>query len=141
MKNVFSLMMVMALLLVGCAAMDRGLNSAAPNQIVNGVEVPGTHTATQLTQDIANAIPYGGVVLPFLLLCINFVQKVQANRLTKGLKATIQAIEIAGKDPSTAAAIAQLKIELSHAHEIADVQPLVNNIMKKLGFPAGSTIG
>ncbi|MFA6100380.1 MAG: hypothetical protein WC750_05965 [Patescibacteria group bacterium] len=135
MKN-FSALILIVVLLAGCAAINRAFNAAAPNQVVNGVEIPGTHTPTPLTKDVADAIPYGSYALSFILLGVNFYQKVQSNKLSKGLSATIQAIEVASKEPAIKDAIAQLKVELSTAHQIADVQPLINRLMKKLGFPA-----
>lgn len=136
----FSYVLLLFVFFAGCAWMNKALNTAAPNQVVNGVEVPGTHTPTPLTNDVAGAIPYGPFALSLLLLGVNFFQKYQANKLEKGLASTIQAIEIASKDPEIKDAISQLKVELSNAHQIVNVQPLINRIMAKLGFPAGSAI-
>ena len=131
-----SLIIPFLLLIVGCAWFGRTIDTIAPNQVVNGVEVPGTHVAAPFTKDVADAIPFGSIALSALLLGVNFWQKVKANKLTAGLASTIQAIEAAGKDPAIASAIAQLKVALSNAHQIANVQPLINDLMAKLGFPA-----
>lgn len=132
-KIIMGLGIASIILLVGCSAIGKLADNIAPNQVdAQGNPIPGTHTATPITADTAGAIPYGTVVLSGFLLLVNFWQKVQADKVGKGLKSTIQAIEIAGKDPATAAAIAQLKLDLSNAHQIAGIQPLINDILAKI---------
>lgn len=132
-------------MLVGCAALNKGLNTIAPNQTqtvsvtdpVTGVvttkvvEIPGSHTPTPITADTAGAIPYGTVVLSGLLLAVNFWQKFQNDKLGKGLISTVQTIETVGKDPAIADAIEKLKVALANAHQVAGIQPLINDIIAK----------
>lgn len=135
MKTVlFGVMLSAVIMFVGCSAAIKLADKIAPNQIdpVTNSEIVGTHTPTPITEGTAGVIPYGTIVLSAFLLAVNFYQRFQANKVGKGLKATIQAIEQAGEEPATAAAIADLKIKLSQAHQIAGVQPLINSILAKI---------
>ena len=120
-----------AVLLVfsGCAFM----NKVAPSQIDEaGNPIPGTHDVAQPVKDVAHAIPYGDVVIGILLLAWNGAEKYKSYKLGKGLKSTIQAIEKAGEDPAIADSIAKLKVLLSNAHDVANVQPEVKDILAKI---------
>lgn len=147
MKNeLIGLLLMGALFFGGCSALGKAVNTIAPNQtevvsttdpitgvITNTVvEVPGSHIALPITNSAAGAIPYGPIALAGLLLIVNFYERYRSNKVGKGLQSTIQAIELAGKDPATAAAIAELKVKLSQAHQYAGVQPLINDILAKL---------
>ena|SRR3990167_5883918 len=124
------LTLVMALL-TGCALIDK----IAPSRYdESGNRIPGTHEASPLAQDAAGAIPYGGVALSVLLLVTNVFEKFKSYKTTKGLMATIRAIELAAKDPETKEAIAKLKVQLSTAHQSANVQPLINRLLAQLKF-------
>lgn len=145
-KTVMSLAIGCLLVFGGCVAAEKALNKIAPNQTrvvsttdpVTGitsnsvVEIAGTHTATPLTADTAAAIPYGSIALSILLLGVNFIQKYQADKVGKGLKSTVQAIEMAGEYPSMAPQIAKLKLQLANAHQIAGVQPIIQDILAKI---------
>ncbi len=124
----------LVLMFAGCAAAENALNKIAPNQInaETNQEIPGTHTPTPLTADTAGAIPYGSIALSILLLGVNFFQKYQADKVGKGLKSTIQAIEVAGNDPAMADAISKLKVQLSNAHQVAGIQPVIQDILAKI---------
>ncbi len=144
-KMVIGLGLAVILMFVGCAAIAKVTDKIAPNQtqVVSTtdpntgvttntvVEIVGTHTATPITADTAGMIPYGSLVLNAFLLAVNFFQKVQSDKLGKGLTSTIQAIETAGNDPAIATAVAQLKVDLANAHQIAGIQPLINDIIAK----------
>ncbi len=134
MKKAINITLLSLILFVsGCAASASLLNKVAPNQVdSSGKEIPGTHTAIPIAQDTAGAIPYGSLALNGLLLVVNFIQKVQNDKIGRGLKSTVQAIEQAGKDPSIAEAVSKLKVDLSNAHDIANVKPLINDILAKV---------
>lgn len=118
---------------IGCAAINKGLDKIAPDQVdVTGAPIPGTRTATPITADTAGMIPYGSFALNGILLIANLIQRYKADKVGKGLKSTIQAIEQAANDPATADAIAKLKLSLSNAHQIAGVQPLINDVLEKV---------
>ncbi len=131
MKKAIMISFVIVLLtLAGCSAISRLADSIAPNQIdSHGNKIPGTHTATPITADTAGMIPYGSVALNGFLLIVNLIQKVQSNRLNKGLISTVQAIEKVGNDPLVSEAIDKLKEELSHAHQVAGIEPLIKDII------------
>lgn len=133
MKQVIMISFIaVVVMFAGCAAIGKVADTIAPNQKdAQGNPIPGTHTPTPITADTAGAIPYGTVVLSGFLLAINFWQKFQSDKLGKGLSSTVQAIEQAGKDPSIADAISKLKVALSNAHQVAGIQPLINDIIAK----------
>lgn len=117
------------LVLGGCAFMNR----VAPSQLdENGNPIPGTHDVTQPIKDIAHPIPYADVVIGIGLLIWNGYEKYKKNKVEKGLMATIRAIEQTGKDPAIEDAIAKLKVNLSHAHKVAGVQPMINDMLEKV---------
>lgn len=131
MMNKAVMLSFIAVLLVfsGCAFM----NKVAPSQLDEaGNTIPGTHDVVQPVKDVAHAIPYGDVVIGILLLAWNGAEKYKSYKLGKGLKSTIQAIEKAGEDPAIADSIAKLKILLSNAHDVANVQSEVKDILAKI---------
>lgn len=130
-KMTLILGLVLMVTLAGCAAASK----FAPSQLdANGQPIAGTHQLTPLAKDVTDAIPYGGVGASMLLLVWNFVERARSNRTTVGLKATIKAIEVAAKDPETKDAIAKLKLQLSEAHQSANVQPLINRLLAQVKF-------
>lgn len=134
MRNTFFLgLIIFSFILTGCAFLNKGLNKIAPPQYdEQGNEIPGTHSPTPLAKDVADSIPYGSVALNGLLLVVNFIQKVKSDKVAKGLKSTVMAIEQASKDPAIRDAIEQLKEELSNAHKIAGVRPLIKEMLAKI---------
>ena len=121
----------MCLFFSGCALIDK----LAPSQIdESGAVIPGTHTATTLVKEVADAVPYGGVALSILLLITNGVEIVRSKKTTRGLMATIRTIEEAGDDPKMKEAVAELKILLAKSHSDWNVQPLINRLLSKLKF-------
>ncbi len=117
----------------GCTAISKVADNIAPDQVdAQGNQIPGSHTPTPITADTAGMIPYGGFVLSAFLLALNFYQKVQADKVGKGLKSTIQAIEVAGNDPAMADAVAKLKVQLSNAHQVAGIQPVIQDVLAKI---------
>ncbi len=132
-KAIMISLLLMVVCFVGCAALSRTVNSIAPSQVdPSGNVIPGSHTALPITSDTAGAIPYGSFVLNALLLGWNFVEKAKANKVKSGLIATVQAIEKAGQDPAIKDAIVTLKEDLSHAHDVAGVQPIIKDILAKI---------
>lgn len=130
-KPVLGMMLFVCVLLAGCSLIDR----FAPSQIdEQGQVIPGTHELTPVAKDVTDAIPYGGVVTSVLLLVLNFVERAKSKKTSDGLMATIRAIEQASKDPETKDAIARLKIQLSEAHQSANVQPLINRLLSQIKF-------
>jgi hypothetical protein len=128
-KMLLSLLLAVVIVLSGCSLLER----VAPSQIdANGNVIPGTHDVSQPIHDTARTIPYAEPLLGVLLLAWNFSEKYRANKLNKGLKATVMAIENAGKDPDIAEAISKLKDQLSHAHDVAGVQPEIRDILAKI---------
>lgn len=125
--------MAVVLICAGCAAVSKAANRVAPSQVDStGQPIPATHTATPLAADTAAAIPYGSFALNALLLIWNFVERVKADKVDKGLRSTVLAIEQAGKDPATADAIAKLKVDLANAHQVAGIQPVIQDILAKV---------
>lgn len=121
------------LIFAGCAAIGSAVDKIAPSQVdALGNKIPGTHVATPITADTAGAIPYGSFALNLLLLAVNGLEIYKKNKIGKGLKSTIQAIEQTGEDPSMTDAIAKLKVNLSNAHQVAGVQPIINDILAKI---------
>lgn len=148
-KELLGILLVSVLVFSGCKALGTTLNTVAPNQTqqvidpvtntVSNVEIVGTHTLTPLAKDTADAIPYGTVISSIFLLAINGFQlfqarlaKIKADKTATGLIATVQAIEQASKDSTIAPAIAKLKVLLANNHQVADVQPLINDILARL---------
>lgn len=116
-------------LLTGCALLDK---YAPPQVDSQGNVIPGTNTATPLINNVAGAIPYGSEALNIILLITNFVALVKKNKVAKGFKATVQAIEQASKDPLVKGAIDKIKEKLSDAHDLTDTQPVVKAILDKI---------
>ena len=129
--KIAALLVAVLVVLGGCAFLQK----VAPSQIdEQGSVIPGTHELSPLAQDVAGAIPYGGVASTFLLLVWNFVERAKSKKTATGLMATIRAIELASQDPETKDAIAKLKLQLAEAHQSANVQPLVNRLLAQLKF-------
>lgn len=124
-----TMLIVSLLFLGGCAFLER----VAPQQLdASGQPIPGTHTALPLIDNVASSIPYGSEALNFILLITNFVAIVRKNKIDKGFKATVQAIEQASKDPLVKGAIDKLKEKLSDAHQLTGTQKTVNGILASL---------
>lgn len=131
-KVLLGLLIVSLVVFSGCAWLNKYV---APSQVdANGAVIPGTHTATPLADDAANAVPYGGYALSVFLFAWNIVEKIRANKTSTGLKATVLAIEQAAKDPETAEAIKKLKLQLAESHAAWDVMPLIQRILAGIKF-------
>ena len=126
MRN-FSLMigLVFCLFMAGCSLID----TAIP---VN--PETGFREATQLTSDVAGAVPYGSGALAVLLFASNALIFVKKKKTDAGLMATIRAIEAASKDPAMKDMIAKLKIQLAEAHKGVNATPLINRLLSKIKF-------
>ena len=122
-------LLVIALLgcffMAGCAALD----TIAP---VN--PDTGYREATEITKDVADAVPYGSGALAVILAISNGWILVQKRKTDKGLWATVKAIEAASKDPAMSTMIAQLKVQLAAAHKDVNVQPLINRLLSRIKF-------
>ncbi len=129
-------------ILGGCTALNGALNKVAPDQVnaETNAEIPGTHTLTPTATAVINdSAPLTGPVAPFVmpfislvLLGINFFQKTKNGQLTSAITSTIQTIENAGNDPTLAPAVSILKNQLAQSHQIAGIQPIINNILSDL---------
>jgi hypothetical protein len=129
-------------ILCGCAAINKGFNEVAPDQVnaVTNQEIPGTHALTPTASAVISDVsPLAGPVAPFVmpfislvLLGVNFFQKTKNGQLTNAITSTVQTIENAGNDPTLAPAIAILKTKLAASHQIAGVQPIINNVLSDL---------
>lgn len=160
-KELLGIVLASVLMFAGCSALNKAVNAVAPNQTQtvsttdpatgvttnSVVEVPGTHTLTPIAADTAAAIPYGTIVVSILLLGLNGFQmyqaklaKIKSDKTATGLVATVQAIELASQDPTISAAIAKLKVILSNNHQVADVQPLINDILAQLKLLPTQTV-
>ncbi len=152
-KIVIRLALGCVLMFAGCAAAENALNRVAPDktQVVtstdsNGVQtnsvvdIPGTHTLTPTASAVINDVsPLAGPISPFvmpivslILLGINFFQKTKNGKLSDAISSTVQTIENASSDPTIAPAIAILKTKLAQSHQIAGVQPIINNVLADL---------
>lgn len=115
--------------LSGCAFLEK----IAPSGVDElGAPVPGTHAVIQPVKSVTDAIPYGEAAVGIMLLVWNFIEKAKANKNQKGLMATVRAIEQAGKDPDIKEAVKKIKTILSNAHDIAEVQPLLRELLKRV---------
>jgi len=124
-KFCLSIALVGCLFFAGCSLLD---------QITPVNPETGYREPTQLTSDVAGAVPYGSAGLAVLLFISNAVIFVKKKKSDDGLWATIKAIESAGKDPEMAAMIAKLKLQLSSAHKEVNVSPLINRLLSKIKF-------
>jgi hypothetical protein len=124
-----SFLLILAILgcffMVGCAALD----TVAP---IN--PDTGFREATEITKDVADAVPYGSGALAALLFVSNAFIFVQKKKADKGLWATIKAIEAASKDPEMKEMVAKLKLQLAEAHKDVNVSPLINRLLSKIKF-------
>lgn len=123
------LLCLICLIFTGCALIEK----FAPSEVdASGNKIPGTHKALPVTDNAAGAVPYGSVALNIILLATNFLEIYKSKKTAKGLKATVQAIEQAGKDPAIKDAIAALKVKLSEAHDLTNSQPIIKNLLAKI---------
>ncbi len=119
-KAILISFIAVVLCFTGCSLIEK----IAPSQLdAAGSPIPGTH-------DVSH--PYGEAAIGVLLLVWNGYEKIRANKFGKGLTSTVQAIEKAGEDPALAELVAKLKEELSHAHDVAGVQPIIKAVLSKL---------
>lgn len=141
-KKLLGVFLIGIVFLVGCSAINKAFNSVAPNQVnaETNQEIVGTHTLTPVASSVAqDAAPLAGPISPFImpiisliLLGVNFFQKAQNGQLTSAITSTVQTIENAGNDPTLAPAVAILKTQLATSHQIAGVQPIINNVLSDL---------
>jgi len=124
-KFVLSIVLIGCLFFAGCSLID----SAIPVNPETGYREP-----TQLTSDVAGAIPYGSGALAAFLFVSNAFIFVSKKKTEKGLWATVKAIEAASKDPEMKEAVAKLKIQLAAAHKEVNVSPLINRLLSRIKF-------
>lgn len=128
-KAILISFLLLILTISGCALANR----LAPSQTdASGNVIPGTHDVSQVVHSTAATIPYAEPLIGILLLAWNGVEKYRSYKLGKGLISTVQTIEKLGEDPEMKEAIAKLKDQLSHAHDVAHVQPEIKNILAKI---------
>lgn len=122
---VLSIALVGCFFMAGCAALD----TIAP---VN--PETGYREATEITKDVAEAVPYGSGALAVILAISNAWILVKKKQTDAGLWATVKAIDAAAKDPEMKDAIAKLKLQLADAHKEVNVSPLINRLLSKIKF-------
>ncbi|MBW1672061.1 MAG: hypothetical protein JRJ45_00195 [Deltaproteobacteria bacterium] len=126
MRNQFLILLVLAcVFMAGCSLID----ATAP---IN--PETGYREATQITKDVADAVPYGSGALAAILFVSNAFIFLGKKKSDKGLWATIKAIEAASKDPEMSEMVAKLKIQLAAAHKDVNVQPLINRLLSRIKF-------
>lgn len=117
--------------IAGCALMNKVL----PGQVdANGQIISGTHQATASAQGLAGLIPYGigSVLLNVIQLAWNGYEKFKADKVDKGLNATLIALNQVKDDPNLKADWEQIKAILSKAHIVSGVQPLIQRLLAKI---------
>ena len=126
MRN-FSLLiaLMVCLFFAGCSLLDQTI----PVNPETGFREP-----TQITSDVAGAVPYGSGALALLLFISNGIILVKKKKSDDGLMATVKAIELASKDPEMSAMIVKLKQQLAVAHKDVNVSPLINRLLSKIKF-------
>jgi len=126
MRN-FSLLfaLMVCLFFAGCSLLDQTI----PVNPETGFREP-----TQLTSDVAGAVPYGSGALAVVLFISNALIFVKKKKSDDGLMATVKAIELASKDPEMKDMIAKLKTQLATAHKEVNVSPLINRLLSKIKF-------
>ena len=126
MRN-FSLLiaLMVCLFFAGCSLLDQTI----PVNPETGFREP-----TQITSDVAGAVPYGSGALALLLFISNGIILVKKKKSDDGLMATVKAIELASKDPEMSAMIVKLKQQLAAAHKDVNVSPLINRLLSKIKF-------
>ena len=126
------LMMFLFLSLViisGCALLDK---IAPAKHDESGNIIPGSREPTELTKAIADVVPYGNVVLPFVLMVAAGHEKFKAYKLEKGLKATLLAGKQIANDPQLAEMWQKIKGVYRQEHENAGVTNLIKVLLAKL---------
>lgn len=125
--------LVLLATIVGCAWVSKEAGLVAPSQVdATGNVIPGTHALTPAAQDATKQIPYGDVIVGIGLLIWNGIERYKASKMKTALTSTVQTIENAGDDPAMAANIATLKTQLDQAHQVAGIQPIVQDILAKI---------
>lgn len=120
---------LVCLFFTGCAL----LNKVAPSQLDEaGNPIPGTHDVSQPIKDTSKAIPYGEAVLGIFLLAWNGFEKYRANKLEKGLKATVRAIKGVLEDPAMQAQAEAIKESLRNAHANSGSTALIKALIAKV---------
>lgn len=128
-KAILISFLLLVLTISGCAL----ANKIAPSKLDDsGNPIPGTHDVSLGLHSTASTIPYAEPLIGILLLAWNGVEKYKSYKLGKGLISTVQTIEKLGEDPDMKEAIAKLKDQLSHAHDVAQVQPEIKSILAKI---------
>ncbi|MFA5272298.1 MAG: hypothetical protein WC412_08215 [Candidatus Omnitrophota bacterium] len=117
--------------IAGCAFMEKML----PNQVdASGQIIPGTHTASATEQAAAGMIPYGigSVLLNAILFAWNGYEKFKSKKLGTGLTSTLSALNQVKNDPALSAQWDLIKQTLEDAHTVANVQPLIKQLLARL---------
>jgi len=124
MRNVALLFVLfVCIFFAGCSLLDNTI----PVNPETGYREP-----TQITKDVAEAVPYGSGALAVLLFISNAVIFVQKKRTGTGLMSTVRTIEAASKDPEMKEMIAKLKLRLAESHKQVNVTPLINTLLSKI---------
>lgn len=120
---------LVCLMFSGCAL----LNKVAPSQLdESGNPIPGTHDVSQPIKDVSKSIPYGEAVVGILLLAWNGIEKYRANKLEKGLKATVRAIKGVLEDPAMKEQAEAIKDSLRNAHANSGSTDMIKTMIAKV---------
>lgn len=117
-------------MMAGCSFLDA---IAPPQYNEQGEAIPGSRQPTEVTQAVADTVPYGNVALGVLLLFTAGYEKFRAYKNGKGLKATLLAGKRASQDPELKKAWEEIKEKYyKQAHEDSGVTSLVKILLAKL---------
>jgi len=129
-NTLFAVALLSITYLTGCAVLDK---IAPPQYDEQGQAIPASRQPTEVTQAVADTIPYGTVALNILLLAVAGVEKFKSYKMEKGLKATLMAGKQASKDPELAKLWEKVKdAYYKPAHQSAGVTSLIKLLLAKM---------
>lgn len=128
-QAMFTVLILMAVFLSGCALLDK----IAPSQLdAQGQPIPGSRQPTEVTKAVAGAVPYGDVALYGVLFLAAGYEKFKAYKMEKGLKATLLAGKQVANDPEMKEAWDKVKKYYELEHDNAGVTTLIKSLLAKL---------
>lgn len=114
----------------GCALLD---TIAPPQYDEQGNAIAASRQPTFITRTVADTIPYGESALGLILFVAAGYERFRANKLEKGLKATLLAGKKVAKDPKMKDMWDKVKDDYyREAHENAGVTALIKGLLAKL---------
>lgn len=129
MKRIFIILIFSCFIISGCSLVDNLL----PSQFdATGNAIPGSRQPIAVVDAVAESIPYAPIALNMFLLILAGVEKFKANKLEKGLKATLLAGKQVATDPELEKQWEKIKEKYRQAHENAGVTSLIKLLLAKL---------